>query len=214
MANGLLGSINHIVVLMLENRSFDHMLGFLYADSKNVSPAGDPFDGLTGSESNPDSTGTPVPVSQIKATDQYAYYMPGADPGEGYSATNSQLFGNVTAPVPATATNQGFVTDYSYTLGWEAKEKWSILTGTTANDIMGMFTPATLPVLSGLARGFAVCDQWFGSVPTETLPNRAFVCAGTSQGHMDDKTTSYTCPTIFGSLSQNNISWSIQSRPS
>ena len=209
MANGLIGSINHIVVLMLENRSFDHMLGFLYADSKNVSPAGDPFDGLTGSESNPDSTGTPVPVSQIKAMDQYAYYMPGADPGEGYSATNSQLFGNVTAPVPATATNQGFVTDYSYTLGWEAKEKWSILTGTTANDIMGMFTPATLPVLSGLARGFAVCDQWFSSVPTETLPNRAFVCAGTSQGHMDDKTTSYTCPTIFGSLSQNNISWSI-----
>jgi len=209
MANGLLGSINHIVVLMLENRSFDHMLGFLYADSGNVSPAGDPFDGLTGSESNPDSNGTPVTVSQIQAADQYAYYMPGADPGEGYSATNSQLFGKVTAPVPATATNQGFVTDYSYTLGWEAKEKWSILAGTTANDIMGMFTPATLPVLSGLARGFAVCDQWFGSVPTETLPNRAFVSAGTSQGHMDDKTTSYTCPTIFGSLTQNKISWSI-----
>src|SRR3984885_7112628 len=201
MANGLLGSINHIVVLMLENRSFDHMLGFLYADSNNVSPAGDPFDGLTGSESNPDSTGKPVTVSQIKATDQYAYYMPGADPGEGYSATNSQLFGNVTAPVPATATNQGFVTDYSYTLGWEAKEKWSILTGTTANDIMGMFTPATLPVLSGLARGFAVCDQWFGSVPTETLPNRAFACAATSQGQMNEKSTSWTCPTIFTLLS-------------
>src|ERR1700733_3497698 len=209
MANGLLGSINHIVVLMLENRSFDHMLGFLYADSNNVSPAGDPFDGLTGSESNPDSTGKPVTVSQIQAADQYAYYMPGADPGEGYSATNSQLFGKVTAPVPATATNQGFVTDYSYTLGWEAKDKWSILPGTTADSIMGIFTPEMLPVLSGLARGYAVCDHWFGSVPTETLPNRAFVCAGTSQGHMDDKTTSYTCPTIFGSLSQNNISWSI-----
>jgi phospholipase C len=74
---------------------------------------------------------------------------------------------------------------------------------------MGMFTPATLPVLSGLASGFAVCDFWFGSAPTETLPNRAFVCAGTSQGHMDDKTKSYTCPSIFGSLTQNNVSWSI-----
>lgn len=209
MTGSPLSSINHIVVLMLENRSLDHMLGFLYADSGNMSPAGEPFEGLTGSESNPDGNGVPVPVSKIDPSGAYAYYAPGADPGEGYSATNSQLFGSATAPVPAVATNQGFVTDFSYTLGWEAKEGWSILPGTTANSIMEIFTPGMLPVLSGLARGYAVCDHWFGSVPTETLPNRAFVNAGTSQGHMDDKTKSYTCPTIFGLLSKNNISWSI-----
>jgi phospholipase C len=209
MTSSPLSSINTIVVLMLENRSFDHMLGFLYADSGNVSPTGSPFDGLTGSESNLDENGVAVPVFKIQATDQNAYYMPGADPGEGYSATNSQLFGSVDAPTPPVATNGGFVTDYSYTLGWEGKENWSILPGTTANDIMGIFTPEMLPVLSGLARGYAVCDQWFASLPTETLPNRAFVCAGTSQGHMDDKTKSFTSPSIFGLLSQNNISWSI-----
>jgi phospholipase C len=48
-----LSSIQHIVVAMLENRSFDHMLGFLYSGSGNVSPAGQPYDGLSGSESNP-----------------------------------------------------------------------------------------------------------------------------------------------------------------
>jgi phospholipase C len=207
-ANPLL-SINNIVVLMLENRSFDHMLGYLYAANGNVSPTGAPFDGLTGNESNPDDSGKAVPVAKIQTSDENAYYLPGADPGEGYSATNSQLFGSTTAPSPANATNQGFVTDYSYTLGWEKKEKWSILPGTVANDIMSMFTPEMLPVLSGLATGFAVCDQWFGSAPTETLPNRAFVNAGTSQGHMDDKTTKYTCPTIYGSLSTANISWSV-----
>ena len=209
VTTSLLFSINHIVVLMLENRSFDHMLGFLYSDSGNVSPTGTAFEGLTGAESNPGTAGAAVPVSKISADRQYAYYMPGADPGEGYSATNSQLFGNANAPVPAIASNQGFVTDFSYTLGWEKTEKWSILPGTTANGIMGIFTPQMLPVLSALARGYAVCDHWFGSVPTETLPNRAFVCAGTSQGHMDDTTTTYTCPTIFGLLSKNNISWSI-----
>ncbi|HXS20553.1 MAG TPA: alkaline phosphatase family protein [Steroidobacteraceae bacterium] len=47
MANRL-GSIAHIVHVMLENRSFDHMLGYLYADRANVSLAGQPFDGLTG----------------------------------------------------------------------------------------------------------------------------------------------------------------------
>ena len=209
MASSPLTSINNIVVLMLENRSFDHMLGFLYAANGNVSPTGTQFDGLTGNESNPDSSGNAVPVTQIQASDENAYYMPGADPGEGYSATNSQLFGTTTAPSPANATNQGFVTDYSYTLGWEAKEKWSILPGTTANDIMNVFTPALLPILSGLATGFAVCDQWFCSVPTETLPNRAFVCAATSQGYLNDNTKKYTCPTIFGALSNANVSWSI-----
>jgi phospholipase C len=209
MAVDPLSSVNQVVVLMLENRSFDQLLGFLYADTGNVSPAGDSFEGLVGTESNLDENGVTVPVSKIQISNPNSYYMPGADPGEGYSATNSELFGTVTAPVPAIATNRGFVKDFNYTLGWETREKRSIFPGTTANSIMGIFTPDMLPVLSGLARGYAVCDHWFASVPTETLPNRAFVCAGTSQGHMDDKTTSYTCPSIFGLLSKNNISWAI-----
>ncbi len=205
-----LSSINHIVVLMLENRSFDHMLGFLYSDSGNKSPTGQAFEGLTGSESNPDSSGKAVSVFKIAATDSNAYFMPGADPGEGYTATNSQLFNATKAPVPPLETNSGFVTDYAYTLGWQSKEKgWSILPGTVAKDIMGIFTPAMLPVLSGLARGFAVCDQWFSSAPTETLPNRAFACAGTSQGHMDDKTKTYTAPSIFGMLTNKKLDWRI-----
>jgi phospholipase C len=204
-----LGSIEHIVVLMLENRSFDHMLGYLYQDSGNVSPSGQPFDGLTGKESSPASDGTAVPVFPITPSTPNAYFMPGADPGEGYSATNSQIFGSNTAPTPPTATMQGFVTDYAYTLGWETTEKWSIVSGTTASDVMGCFTPETLPVISALAKGFAVCDQWFGSAPTETLPNRAFALSGTSQGHMDDKTKTFTAPSICSSLTKAGVSWKV-----
>ena len=208
MANQL-ASIEHVVVLMLENRSFDHMLGFLYTDAGNKSPTGQPFEGLTGIETNPDANGNPVSVFKIQASDQNAYFYPGADPGEGYLATNDQLFGSTTAPNPPVAANQGFIKDFAYTLGWETKEKWSILPGTVANNIMGCFTPEMLPVLSGLARGYAVCDHWYCSLPTETLPNRAFACAGTSQGHMDDKTKTFTSPSIFGLLSQNSIGWAI-----
>ena len=210
MANGNgLASVNHIVVLMLENRSFDHMLGYLYPG--NVTPSGQPFEGLAGTESNPDPNGQPVAVFPIEATTPNAYLMPGADPGEGYMATNSQLYGSNTAPAAGTAAPcQGFVTDYSYTLGWETKEGgWDIVTGTTGNDIMGCYTPAALPVLSALAKGYAVCDQWFGSVPTETMPNRAFVCAATSQGHMDDKTHTFTSPTIFGQLDAGGLGWAV-----
>jgi phospholipase C len=207
-----LSAIEHIVVLMLENRSFDHMLGFLYTAQGNVSPAGQPYAGLTGSESNPDSSGQPVTVFRIEPTTPNAYFMPGADPGEGYMATNSQLFGSTNGPasssdVPA---GQGFVKDFAYTLGWQSTSKgWSIVPGTTANDIMGCYAPDTLPVLSALAKGYAVCDQWFASVPTETMPNRAFACSATSQGHMDDKTRTFTSPSIFGLLSQHEIGWAI-----
>ena len=205
-----LAGINHIVVLMLENRSFDHMLGYLYADAGNVSPSGQPFEGLTGNESNPDANGNPVSVYPITPSTPNAYFMPGADPGEGYQATNDQLWGADTAPAPgAAATMRGFVKDFAYTIGWETKESWSIVAGTTANDIMGCFTPPMLPVLSALAKGYAVCDHWFSSAPTETMPNRAFALAATSQGHMDDKTRTFTSPSIFGLLGQHNVTWGI-----
>jgi phospholipase C len=205
-----LASIEHIVVLMLENRSFDHMLGYLYTDAGNQTPSGQAYEGLTGKETNPDSSGNPVSVFQIAQSTANAYFMPGADPGEGYKATNDQLWGSDTAPASGTAaTNQGFVKDYAYTLTWEKTDKWSIVPGTTANDIMGCYAPEALPVLSALAKGYAVCDHWYSSAPTETLPNRAFLNAGTSQGHMDDTTKTYTCPSIFGSLTNANVSWKI-----
>jgi phospholipase C len=72
-----------------------------------------------------------------------------------------------------------------------------------------MYTPTMLPVLSALAKGFAVCDAWFSSAPTETLPNRAFACAGTSQGHMDDATKTFTSPSIFGLLTTHGLGWKI-----
>jgi phospholipase C len=205
-----LAAIQHIVVLMLENRSLDHMLGYLYADMGNVSPAGQPFDGLTGKESCPDASGNPVPVYQVTPSTPNLYFMPGADPGEGYRATNSQYYGSSSAPAPGeVAPCQGFVEDFAATIKWETAAHWAILPGTTASDIMGCFTPDALPVLSALAKGYAVCDQWFCSVPTETMPNRAFVNSGTSLGHMTDSTKVFTTASIFGLLGARGITWGI-----
>jgi phospholipase C len=204
-----LGSVEHIVVLVLENRSFDHMLGYLYVDSGNVSPVTQqPYEGLTGQESNSDATGTAIPVSALIPGAAYVYFTPGADPGEGFVATNMQLFGEVRPPAGISATNTGFVTDFAATLTGIDSHR-PVISGTTASEIMGIFTPELLPVLSGLARGFAVCDHWFSSVPTETFPNRAFLCAATSQGHMDDSTSKYTSQSILGLLSAHNLAWSI-----
>lgn len=208
---GALDSIQHVVVLMLENRSFDHMLGFLYPNKRG--PRNQDFEGLTGDEVNPDPNGAPARVFRITKDTPNAYLMPGADPGEGYRATNSQLFGTTNGPVEPPAPedcNKGFVKDFAYTLGWELRERpTENVPGTKPSDIMGCFSPEMLPVLSGLARGFAVCDHWFAPAPTETLPNRAFACAATSQGRMDDHTKSYTVKSIFGALSAAGIDWAI-----
>jgi phospholipase C len=202
MAENQLPSINYIVQLMLENRSFDHMLGFLYPKSDN-------FEGLDGSESNTDASGNNVQVFQIDHTVSGAYFMPGADPGEGYANTNEQLFGSGNPPSPPTATNTGFVTNFADAIAYDQRSRRSVQAGTTASSIMGVFPPAALPVLSGLAAGFAVCDHWYSSVPTQTFPNRAFACAATSQGHMNDGTSSYTVQSIFGLMTAHNLSWKI-----
>jgi phospholipase C len=205
-----LAAIEHIVVLMLENRSLDHMLGFLYADSDTVSPAGDPFEGLTGSESCPGTDGQPVTVYQITPGTTDAYFLPGADPAEGYKATNSQCFGSENAPAAGTvAPMTGFVTSFAQAITENESKGWYVFPGTAERWIMGCHTPQTLPVLSALASGFAVCDYWFGSAPTMTMPNRAFACAGTSLGHLDDDTKLFNCSCLFGSLTTGGVSWKI-----
>ncbi|MGH3272301.1 MAG: alkaline phosphatase family protein, partial [Trebonia sp.] len=87
MADGTnLAAVNHVVVLMLENRSFDNMLGKLY-------PKSAAFDGLSGSESNLDLGGQPVPVNNTPGTSPQTMGIPSPDPGELWVDMNTQLFG-------------------------------------------------------------------------------------------------------------------------
>jgi phospholipase C len=209
MANQLT-SIKHVVQLMLENRSFDQMLGFLYAGNGNMSPTGQPFDGLTGDESNPDRAGRKVPVFKIDSQHPHPYFMPGADPGEGYLNTNIQLFGTENPPDEMAPTNSGFVINFQNAVAFDQSRHFKdTLPDTKPSDIMGMYTPELLPIMSGLARGYAVCDRWFSSVPTQTIPNRAFAAAATSQGRLDNHVKNFTCPSIFGRLSAKGVDWAI-----
>jgi phospholipase C len=208
MANQL-GAIKHIVQLMLENRSFDQMLGFLYDGNK--SPTGQPFEGLTGNESNPDDTGREFKVYKIDSSSPHPYQMPGADPGEGYQHTNYQLF-STDDPVKGTVpTNKGFLIDFKAAIASDlAKGFKDTLPGTDPTEIMGMYTPEMLPIMSSLAKGFAVCDHWFASAPTQTLPNRGFAAAATSLGFLQNAHAKFfTCPSIYGQMSKSNVDWGI-----
>src|SRR5262249_20493978 len=209
MANQL-SAIKHIVQLMLENRSFDQMLGFLYESSGNRSPTNQPFEGLTGDESNPDDTGRESKVFKFDRNDPNLYLKPGADPGEGFFNTNYQLFSTDDPEPDAVPTNKGFVMNFKAAIESDlARHFKDTLPGTDPSEIMGMYTPDLLPVMSALAKGFAVCDHWFAAAPTQTIPNRAFANAATSQGHLDNHVKTFTCPSIFGRLSDADIDWAI-----
>jgi len=103
----------------------------------------------------------------------------------------------------------GFVTDYATAITDNHDKGWYVVPGNRRRHDHGLLHPGDAPVLSALARGFAVCDHWYASAPTMTMPNRAFACAATSQGQLDDKTKSFTVPSIFGQLTAHSVPWKI-----
>lgn len=79
-----------------------------------------------------------------------------------------------------------------------------------ANQLMECFSPDQVSVISQLARNYAVCDRWFCSTPNQTLPNRAFLHAGTSMGRVNNKPNQlYDTQTIFEVLRDTGHSWKV-----
>ncbi|MBA3522710.1 MAG: hypothetical protein H0T90_09445, partial [Gemmatimonadales bacterium] len=178
-------SPQHVVVLMLENRSFDHMLGYLSRENPGI-------DGLSGRESNPLDVGQPT-ARLTSVSDDAAYTgdftrtlsskdTAEVDPGHESQDVHSQVYARVGGQVPAAPNNLGFVDNY------RLQKNGSI---ELAPRVMKCFAPARVSVLASLAREFAVCDRWFSSVPGPTWPNRLFVHAGTSDGQVVHKKKLY-----------------------
>jgi phospholipase C len=235
--DGALNRIDHIVVLMMENRSFDNVLGWLYDPNNkppfNKVPNGQTFEGVSGKNlTNPRSDGSQVPVGQgTSMIDPYP------DPNEPYTSVYAQMYNDHSNPnpVPNPTTSpsmKGFVIDYAAAIAAAGVQPHgcsrilsALFRGRSpmAFDpgiIMNCFTPASLPVINGLANAFGVCDHWFCSVPTQTLPNRSFLHAATSSGYVVNgwKTGPHEwdiayllnkTETIFNLLSQAGVDWRI-----
>ena len=161
--------VQHIFVLMLENRAFDHMLGFSQIAGRDAE-TGDAtqVNGLTGSESNV------LDGSTYRVSQPADVVMP-VDPGHEFNNVLQQLCGPGVnyppgGPYPP-INNSGFVASYAASGGSAAP-----------GEIMKCFAPAQLPVLVALAEEFAVCDNWHASMPGPTWPNRMFVHAASSGG--------------------------------
>jgi phospholipase C len=195
-----LDCIEHFVVLMLENRSFDTMLGRLY-------PKSAAFEGLAGTETNVDGDGASFGIDGADVPGLDPFTIPSADPGEHWADINEQIFGWEAAQAKSfTKPNMsGFVSNY-------LRQKREPLHAFLPWAVMYSFSPAQLPVLSGLARQFAVCDRWFASAPCQTWPNRFFMHTGTHGGFENNCPGAlYDMPTIFERLQEAKgfAGWSV-----
>jgi phospholipase C len=162
-----LDNLKHIVVLMMENRSFDHMLGFMKQQVPGI-------DGLDGNESNPDNAVPPQDVTVQATAAAQAELDP--DPDHSWPGTNVQIFGNEQGVDDGSPKMKGFVKCY-FSKRQDVDH---------SHNIMNCFSPDNLPVLTYLAQQYAVCDRWFASLPGPTVPNRLFAHFGTSFGNVDN----------------------------
>ncbi|KAK7301765.1 hypothetical protein RJT34_12639 [Clitoria ternatea] len=183
------GPIKTVVVIVMENRSFDHVLGWL----KSTRPE---IDGLTGSESNRISVADPT-SPEIPVTDDARFIV--SDPGHSFQAIREQIFGsNDSSSKPLM---NGF-----------AQQAESMVNG-MSRIVMSAFKPEILPVYTELANQFGLFDKWFASVPASTQPNRFYVHSATSHGAMSNVKKNlvmgFPQKTIFDSLNENGLTFGI-----
>jgi phospholipase C len=219
-------ALDHVIVVLFENRSLDNVLGHLYGPED-----GKTFEGVIGK-----NLSNPIPewaehgadrkvVPYTVATDMDS---PNPDSGEEYPHTNTQLFnilseenrfklgGDITAPWNAptpgqTPTMDGYVTDYISAFTAEVGRQ---PTYEEYSQIMTGFTPEQVPVLNGLARAFGVFDHWYCEVPSQTFMNRSFWTAATSSGNVVNSPatkwlTANDAETIFNRLDAHGKTWKV-----
>jgi len=197
-----LNKIEHFVVLMLENRSFDNLLGSLYPKSRD-------FNGVDGSESNTDRNGKVWPLTETQGGNIAGLSVPSPDPGELWTDINEQLFGSTPSTAPnGPATMSGFVDNYTDPAANPSRAN------NDPKQIMSRYNPIRdVPALATLAREFAVCDAWFASAPCQTWPNRFFLHTGTAAGYENNTPSAlfFPMPTVFGQFDKaaSQPSWSI-----
>ncbi|HZR31145.1 MAG TPA: alkaline phosphatase family protein [Terriglobales bacterium] len=182
--------IQHVIVLMLENHSFDQMLGCMkevYPELEGVDISGPT---LYTATDYPDTTHE---IAQLHTNERTT------DPDPVHEHVNVLRQLNP---------KYGYVSDYVQSYPHVPLERKA--------EVMGIYRRGFLPVLHTLAEHFAICDHWFSSLPGPTWPNRFFVHSGTSNGHVkmpsgvfDKNWHCYDQTTVYDHLSMKGISWKI-----
>jgi len=167
----------HVVVVMMENRSFDHFFGWL--PGANGQQAGLNYK---------DSAGASHPTHSLPPDFQGCGFL---DPGHSYSDGRVQFNGGAC---------DGFLFDGSDSDPSNGKPN-------QANDIfaIGYYGQTDLPFLGAAGPAFTILDNYFCGIMAETYPNRFYMHAAQTDRLMNNTTTS-TLPTIWDRLQAKGLS--------
>ena len=215
-----LGPHNHIVLLVLENRSFDSFYGFL------------PLPGINGLNHQPNlecqvhpSTKAPESIQKHKFKPRIVThpYSPRIDPNEEYPDLYECFTGKEWSfgckqiselrELSKTLPMNGFATNYYRAIQKQTKNQPSV---EQIQQIMDVLAPQTIPVFSHLATQFSLFDNYFCDVPSCTLPNRCFLQSASSAGNVTNQNyigiqSWLRNPgiTLYDHLNQGKISWKV-----
>jgi phospholipase C len=175
-----LRKIDHIVVLMMENRSFDHMLGFL-----TIEQGREDIEGPTLEMKN-EYRGETFHVRPAARTTMNK----AQDPCHSGWCVDEQVANDC----------GGYVSNFM---------KSRQAGGANPGVVMAYHPAEHLPVYDFLAKEFCVCDHWFCSVPGATMPNRCYALGGTSHGLRNNIKPSrpYNVPSFVRHLKPDQWRW-------
>ena len=190
-----LENVDHIVVVLMENRSFDHMLGYLSLPVEAGGRARTDVDGLKGDERNSDpKTGDSYPINHLTQT---AFAGEAEDPDHSGHSVDEQLNGDAM---------DGFVANFARISAARATKLGQ--PAPSPGMVMGYYNADQLPVYDHLASEYCVVDRWFSSVPGATWPNRLYAVAGQAAGSRDDVSPPlYELASFARYLDQHQVSW-------
>jgi hypothetical protein len=187
---GRLATIDHIVVLMMENRSFDHMLGYLSKEGHADGARRADIDGLKGGEKN-----------RFNGRDYPSFPLPDTRFDQSPCHRHACVFNQVDG-----GKMDGFVASFAESHPEVGPDR-----------VMGYHTAHHVPVFDALAREFLVCQRWFAAHPGPTFPNRFYTLTGrlnrTTAGtwQFDNPSTSELAPvatrTLFDHLTDRGVTW-------
>jgi phospholipase C len=220
-ADGSIQQVNHIIIVMQENHSFDNYFGALPYTGTGYHPGPclptdhrcvdgltcrrSPSGNLICTNSNPEADGSTV------FSFHDLNYCPAPDLDHGW--TSSHLEANFSDPnnTLVSSPNDGFVRVNDLT------EQIDTTESPTEDDTMGYYTDADLPFYYQLARLFAIDDSYHAPLIGPTIPNRFYLMAATSFGHLLTLPDAFLSPfgavyhpitgTIFDLLDAANVSW-------
>jgi phospholipase C len=197
--------IKHIVVLMLENRSLDHVFGFFQPSSgqtiENLKDGNSNLSNLLD-PSKPSSNDNPA----FKVGQDAPFAIHDKDgPPHSFHAVCLQLCNNIDGPSAANPVkNNGFIRAYKDDL----LRRTHHIDQAQVTEVMLSFATSQLPAINQLAKEFALCDHWFCEVPGPTMPNRMYIHAATSEGYVHNAfDRDFTSKTIYELVQEKGLTW-------